>query len=580
MAIQAEQLNNLLSDPTTYVHNLFSQHENVFTLHEKAGEIISQLTPDEMKKIPLLNVTSPLNGNIPNRSLVKFRCLIQDMFDPELYVASYNSSDEGDKVTRKCGLYIDSPDDYYENNNKTDVLGNDDNASSRPILGDRCKLLGISIPGENSWVNEYESSNNEMGVCVGDDSSSRQQFTRKVTDQECTVNCFPLPGKNLCAYMLLMYEKNLSVKLNEVLEVIGIIDYSHDEGEVQQENALVFEELTKSEFRPPRNIVPVIHVIYRKKLSHINPLELEKNVPGDREVFFKNCKSHLEAILRLILFQDQLASQYVICSLVSHVFSRRDLINVGAFPLGLTIGSCHNSRDFIRALVTLFSDLSTHSTYLPLTLEKLNLGPLQPKKNYLTNKLIAAPLQLATGTVLLIDETVMTSGQLNEQGVRNIATLRDLVKWQQLKYDFEYHSMDVDVDVPVIVVSQGKSLLQVPLTLPVDHKEEMPKDLLEAIKEYLTPQLLQALRVYLTMARQAQIVIGEEVQEKIQSDFVKMRQENGTKVNGETLHQLMSLARLVSVSEGEDSLSIGTWKKVLDMEDQRMTRLVSGTTGA
>lgn len=554
-----------LLNPTQFVHNLFSRHEDVSSLHQHAADIVSKFTPQQIQRIPLLNVTSPLaDESISNRSLVRFRCLIQDMFDPEIYIASTL----GNIATRKCGLYLDSLDDC------------DPEDSERAVLGDRIKFLGISIPGESSWVAEYESANGSSS----ESSSSREAITRRVTDQEYTANCFPLPGKNLCAYMLLMYEKEPNIKLNEMLEVVGIIDYSEEVEEVQQENTLTYEGLTKSEFRPPRNIIPVIHVILSKKLSHINPLELRDSLPGDREVFFKNCKSHLEAILGLILFQDQLASQYVICALVSHVFVRRDLISVGALPLGLTIGPRHNDKtggdgggDLVRALVTLLADLSTHSCYLPLTLEKLNVAPLQPKKNYSTNKLHAAPLQLARGTVLVIDETVMTPGQLNAQGVKNIATLRDLVKWQQLKYDFEYHSMEVDVDVPVLVVSQGKSLLQVPLTLPVDRKEEMPKEPLEAIKEYLTPQLLQALRVYLTMAREANIVIGEEVQKQIQLDFVKMRQENSSKVNGETLHQLMSLARLESVTEGEDSLSIGTWNRVLSMEAQRQARLVSPT---
>lgn len=560
------QFDQLLNDPTDFIHKLFPDHPDTHSLHKKASEIIGQLKTDQLNRIPLLNITSPFeDGKIANRSLVRFRCIIQDMFDPEFYVSSTGASGSNN---RKCGLYLDSLDE--ENANP------DDTGDCSPLLKDRLKYLAISIPGENAWVTEYESSN-DCTASVSptnstNDSSNRPQFTRQVTDTECTANCFPLPGKNLCAYMLLVYEDNVNIKLNEMLNVIGIIDYS-DEGEVMHPKSEFFQELGKNDFRPPRTIIPVIHVIHRSPLTHINPLPLE--LTESKQVFFENCKSHLEAILGLIFQGDSLASQYVICGLVSHVFTRRDLINVGAFPLGLTIGSCDNNNALVRALVTLFGDLSTHSSYLPLTLEKLNTKPLLPKKNYSTEKLHAAPLQLAAGTVLLIDETVMTSGQLNEQGVLNIACLRDLISWQQLKYDFEYHVMEVDVDVPIFVVSQAKSLLQVPLTLPVDRKLPEPKDLLGAIKEYLTPHLLQALRCYLTLAREASVIIGEEVQKQIQSDFVKMRQENGNKVNGETLHQLMSLARLVSVTLGEEQLSVETWNNALAMEDERLARLVS-----
>ena len=560
------QFDQLLANPTDFIHSLFPDHPDTPSLHKKASDIIGELKVDQLNRIPLLNITSPFeDGKVANRSLVRFRCIIQDMFDPEFYVAS-----TGENSGRKCGLYLDSLEEEEEHANPGDT------GDSSPRLKDRLKYLAISVPGESAWVTEFESSNDSTASAGPpnntNDSSNRPQFTRQVTDGECTANCFPLPGKNLCAYMLLVYEDNVNIKLNEMLNVIGIIDYS-DEGELMHPKSDIFQELGKNDFRPPRNIVPVIHVIHRSPLTHINPLPLE--VTESKQVFFENCKSHLEAILGLIFQGDSLASHYVICGLVSHVFTRRDLINVGAFPLGLTIGSSDNSNVLVRALVTLFGDVSTHSAYLPLTLEKLNGKPLLPKKNYSTEKLHAAPLQLAAGTVLLIDETVMTSGQLNEQGVRNIASLRDLIQWQQLKYDFEYHVMEVDVDVPIFVVSQAKSLLQVPLTLPVDRKLPEPKDLLGAIKEYLTPHLLQALRCYLTLAREAQVVIGEEVQRQIQSDFVKMRQENGSKVNGETLHQLMSLARLVSVTLGEEQLSVETWNNALAMEDERLARLVS-----
>lgn len=53
-------------------------------------------------QVPSLNDV-PLHYLKPN-SLVKFRCLIQDMFDPEFYMAAYETVDPNTKakVGRRC----------------------------------------------------------------------------------------------------------------------------------------------------------------------------------------------------------------------------------------------------------------------------------------------------------------------------------------------------------------------------------------------------------------------------------------------------------------------------------------------
>lgn len=46
-------------------------------------------------------------------------------------------------------------------------------------------------------------------------------------------------------------------------------------------------------------------------------------------------------------------------------------------------------------------------------------------------------------------------------GLRNIAALRSVITSQKLAYDFKYHVADFNTDINVIVLSEGKSLLQV-----------------------------------------------------------------------------------------------------------------------
>ena len=47
-------------------------------------------------QVPSLNSTPP--WSLPQGSLVRFRCMIQDMFDPEYYLAVYETVDPADKT--------------------------------------------------------------------------------------------------------------------------------------------------------------------------------------------------------------------------------------------------------------------------------------------------------------------------------------------------------------------------------------------------------------------------------------------------------------------------------------------------
>ena len=46
-------------------------------------------------------------------------------------------------------------------------------------------------------------------------------------------------------------------------------------------------------------------------------------------------------------------------------------------------------------------------------------------------------------------------------GVRNIQALGNLISWQKVEYDFNYHKQDFLANVSTLVLSEGKSLLPV-----------------------------------------------------------------------------------------------------------------------
>ncbi len=73
---------------------------------------------------------------------------------------------------------------------------------------------------------------------------------------------------------------------------------------------------------------------------------------------------------------------------------------------------------------------------------------------------------LCVGTHLLVDETVLTPGQLSEVGVQNLTALGNLIQWQKVSYDFQYHTAEFESNVvservnqPIEIIHSIRALL-------------------------------------------------------------------------------------------------------------------------
>jgi len=83
------------------------------------------------------------------------------------------------------------------------------------------------------------------------------------------------------------------------------------------------------------------------------------------------------------------------------------------------------------------------------------------RKDYETNKLVSGVLQLAPHTHLVLDETCMQQGKLEANGVHAVQHLAHLINNQELKCDFQYYQIDYQANIPVLVLSEGRSMLPV-----------------------------------------------------------------------------------------------------------------------
>ena len=56
------------------------------------------------------------------------------------------------------------------------------------------------------------------------------------------------------------------------------------------------------------------------------------------------------------------------------------------------------------------------------------------------------------GSHVLVDETALTAGQLSEVGVRNLTALGNVIQWQKLYYDFQYHTSEFHTDLVSVYI--------------------------------------------------------------------------------------------------------------------------------
>ena len=437
---------------------------DILLLHDKIAAAVNDVDSEKLISIPLLNSVTSFE-NVKDRSLVRFRCMIQDMFDPEFYLAFYQTKDVQDTNKKDFSFGL------YRNTVSNEAAYGIDHDAQSNVLLDRMSYLCITTPGENRWVKDkyVVSTDHDMPTTeVVSNGSATATDVDKIENCQNLENCFPLkrlPVDKVC--MIKVYHQTESreeeerLRLNDMIEVIGVIDFTSrlEEGENEDKH---------HHFSLPTSLCPEIHAFSIKKIKHLNPLlvqEVSISSSSLDTAFFEKMRRELHAILSQCLFGDDLAAEYVICCLISRVYSRKDILSLGSFPVGISNFPKELTQSELalltKSIYQLISGLVTHSVYFPLSLENLNGKNILPKKDYISNKLISGQLQLSSGCLLFVDETAMKAGQLNAQGLTNLTSVGHLIKWQQLKYDFEYHSLDIETDIPVLVFSEGKSLLPV-----------------------------------------------------------------------------------------------------------------------
>ncbi|CAO2583530.1 Mini-chromosome maintenance complex-binding protein [Lemmus lemmus] len=606
-----------LSHPLGIVQGFFAQNGVNPDWEKKVVEYFKEKLKENNapKWVPSLNEV-PLHYLKPN-SFVKFRCMIQDMFDPEFYMGVYETVNQN---TKARVLHFGKYRDIAESQPQQEL----DLDSPRSTTAERQTFYCVPVPGESSWVKEAYVNANQARVSPStsytpsrhkrsyeDDEDMDLQpnkhlhwcgepkrlETEASTGQQLNLNLsspfdlnFPLPGEKGPACLVKVYEDWECFKVNDVLELYGVLSVdpvlSILNNEERDASALLdpmeCSDMAEEQrvHSPPASLVPRIHVILAQKLQHINPLLPTCLNKEESRTFVSSFMSELSPVraellgfLTHALLGDSLAAEYLILHLISTVYTRRDVLPLGKFTVNLS--GCPQNSTFTEHLYRVIQHLVPASFRLQMTIENMNQLKFIPHKDYTANRLVSGLLQLPNNTSLVIDETLLEQGQLDTSGVHNVTALSKLITWQKVDYDFSYHQMEFPCNINVLITSEGRSLLPAdcqihlqPQLIPPNMEEYM-NSLLSAV----LPSVLNKFRIYLTLLRFLDYNISDDITKAVEDDFVEMRKNDPQSITADDLHQLLVVARFLSLSAGQTTLSRERWLRAKQLESSRKNRL-------
>lgn len=538
---------------------------------------------EKRKSVPSLNAL-PLHA-FKDKQLVRFRGMIQDTYNPEYYLDSFQvRNTETNEITTCRGKFRDT---FESAGDETQILDSENNCNA-----ERQTCFVISVPCLNTWAKEKHTNSEEKvsksfnnGIKRALDSqqmdceeSSNKKSALNVSKQtdvrpsllskEHVMN-FPLPNEGGKACIVKIYEET-SFRLNQVIDIVGFISLdpalslAHD-----SEDAM--DDIEFQSHNPPASLIPRLHAIDIKDASREEISGLSNGLSNP-----ENVRADLKLVLSQILFGDTLAAEYVICHLISSVYLRRDLLSLGSFPLNVTNFSLEKCPTFTEDFYSIFSSLLPKTHLLGITLDDLNNLNLVPKKDYDCNRLTSGILQLSDNTHLVLDETKLTSGQVSPNGRRNYDAISTLINHQKVTYDFKFYTMEFQTDIPILILSETKSMIPCDRQVLLEkspESEALYTEILEATRQYLRDEArISNIRNYLKISRHREIEIENKISDVIQEDFVKMRQSDKS-TTAEDLHSLMVLARLLSLSHSRDKLTVEDWNEAVRMEIERKARL-------
>lgn len=372
-------------------------------------------------KIPLISNLEHFDG-LNDGQLVRFRGLVQNMFDPEIYLEQYQTKDvDGDAHHTRNGKYRDilkmkvsfqterqEKNEFHWNFRNFFFQPNEElvSDSTDDVHGERRVFFMVSIPGLNDWAvdlertpstpkideapavvasshgapsvdqMEVENMSDNKETANQNDQQNDDPMGDSILSREYLLNS-PIVDRPSTACLMKFYDNSTAtdVSLNDVLDVIGFVslDPSLCASSFQDNDNPLKNANEVYAMNPPPSLIPRIHVISYRKLLHTNPL-LHDDASRDFEASDQdkyNAIRDLHRVFSQCLFGDSVAADYLLCHLISTVYIRGDE-TLGKFCLNLTNFPEQIGDLYTKELYGIIESCLPASHYFPVTIDSLN----------------------------------------------------------------------------------------------------------------------------------------------------------------------------------------------------------------
>ena len=168
--------------------------------------------------------------------------------------------------------------------------------------------------------------------------------------------------------------------------------------------------------------------------------------------------SLLNYISSNITNSDILTAEYLILLMTSSVMSRSGGVITGSMCLNIIVNN--NKENNSNKITDFLSSIFYNTILLENTVHNLNTNNLIPRFDNETETLITTKLQIPDNSLLILDETQLKDGKLNERGIKNLGFISKIIEFQISTYEYPYHpGVDIHNNIPIVILSEGKSIL-------------------------------------------------------------------------------------------------------------------------
>lgn len=220
----------------------------------------------------------------------------------------------------------------------------------------------------------------------------------------------------------------------------------------------------------------------------------------------------------------------------------------------LNIQGCDGS--IVQRIKGFLNSTCSPFVYQKITIDILNKVQLYPLSD--GEKLTPGVLQIAQHTILLLDETELEEGQLNERGVRNFKFLSNLSDAQTIGFVFPFNEFQIETNVNILLLSKDKSLMPADLHYKLNTNEQKTNSIISS-----EPADPDDVNNYLLKCRFQTTDISESISEAIQKSYVEERKVNKS-VGQYHLSRRITLAKLRARTLGRNKLEFEDYRQIMD----------------